>query len=55
MRVHHDTRPLQGALLCLGLSDKTPEILKGHGLDQGAQSKEGAEASAGPEPGAWIL
>lgn len=55
MRADSDTRLLQGALLCLGLSDKTPEILKGTELDQGAKSKEGAEASTDPEPGAWPL
>lgn len=55
MRADGDTRLLQGALLCLGLSDKTPEILKGSGLDQGAKSKEEAEASTNPEPGTLTL
>lgn len=49
MRADGDTRLLQGPLLCLGLSDKTPEILKGSGLDQGA------EASTNPEPGTLTL
>lgn len=55
VRADGDTQLLQGTWLCLGLSDKTPEILKGSGLDQGVESKGGAEASAGPEPGTWTL